>query len=148
MNNLKKFIRQFCRYLFAGGIAAVIDILTFYICSSIVGINYLIANTIAFIFGLIVNFIMTKFWVFESNDNTARAFILYALTGVIGLFIGNGILYLLIDCRIIFLLSGINKDGLISMIAKCLSVIIVLFWNFFSRKFFVFRNPGNAIPEE
>ena len=54
-------IIQFIRYFFVGGLAAVVNIGGLYILSGIFGIQYLLANVIAFILGLITLYISFLF---------------------------------------------------------------------------------------
>ena len=78
---------QFIRYFFVGGIAAVVNILCLFINVDILKINYLFSNIIAFILGLIVNYLLSKKFVFKNNNsmNKAFEFIMYSVIGVLGL---------------------------------------------------------------
>lgn len=120
-NNL--FI-QFIRYGFVGGLAAVVNVGMLFVFTEIFNIHYIISNVLAFILGLIVNYILSKKIVFVSNDiSPMKEFAFYSLIGVFGLMFDTAFLWLFTDiCGIFYMLS------------KLLSTVIVLFWNFGARK--------------
>lgn len=116
---------QFIRYFFVGGIAAVVNIGLLFIFTDLININYIISNIIAFIFGLIVNYILSKKLVF-TNDNSINKvfeFIMYAVIGVLGLGIDTVMLWIFTD-----------KVKLYYMLSKIISTMITFVWNFVARK--------------
>ena len=116
---------QFFRYLFVGGFAAVVNIGMLYVFTDIVKIYYVISNVLAFILGLLVNYILSKKFVFqdETSINKSKEFIIYAIIGVIGLGIDTLLVWLFTDIiKIYYLLSKIISTG------------IVFIWNFGARK--------------
>lgn len=116
---------QFLRYIFVGGISAVINICTLYILKDIVNIYYLIANAIGFILGLITNYCLSKMLVFtkENMGNPMIEFIIYALIGLIGLGIDSLLMWILT-----------SKLNIYYMISKIFSTMLVFVWNFGIRK--------------
>lgn len=116
---------QFLRYIFVGGISAVINIGTLYILKDIVNIYYLIANAIGFILGLITNYCLSKILVFtkENMSNPIIEFIIYALIGLIGLGIDSLLMWILT-----------SKLNIYYMISKIFSTLLVFVWNFGIRK--------------
>ncbi len=116
---------QFFRYLFVGGFAAIVNIGSLFIFKEWLNIHYLIANVIGFIFGLITNYILSKWLVFskENNLNLVLEFITYAIIGVLGL--GFDTLFMWLFTSIL---------GLYYMLSKIISTGLVFIWNFFARK--------------
>lgn len=116
---------QFLRYIFVGGISAVINIGTLYILKDIVNIYYLIANAIGFVLGLITNYFLSKMLVFtkENMSNPTIEFIIYALIGLIGLGIDSLLMWILT-----------SKLNIYYMISKIFSTMLVFVWNFGIRK--------------
>lgn len=116
---------QFLRYIFVGGISAVINIGTLYILKDIVNIHYLIANAIGFILGLITNYCLSKMLVFtkERMNNFLVEFIVYALIGLIGLGIDSLLMWILT-----------SKLNIYYIISKIFSTMLVFIWNFGIRK--------------
>jgi len=131
---------QFIRYMIVGGIASLADVSVFYIASNILGIYELAANTMSFVLGLLVNYFLSRGWVFNSRkSNLKKDFLPFALIGLIGLVISNILLFILLDLglmkAVVFL-----KDDIANLAAKLLTVFVVLFWNFAARKKIVFKN--------
>ena len=58
---------QFFRYIFVGGSASLIDMTMFYVANTVFDLNYLIAQTVGFSFGLTVSYLISIFWVFEQR---------------------------------------------------------------------------------
>lgn len=132
---------QFFRYVFVGGIAAVVNIGTLFIFTEIFKIYYLVANILGFIFGLTVNYILSKKLVFakEVEMNKAIEFIIYSIIGVVGLGLDTLFIWIFTD-----------KIGIFYMISKIISTGLVFIWNFSGRKLLyiiVKRIKGDAINE-
>ena len=120
----KNFIIQFIKYFGIGLIAAIINILSLYLLSTIFKINYIIANIISFTLGLTTNYILSKKYVFINNNlNKLLEFIIYGLIGIIGLGIDTLFLWLFTD-----------KFKIYYMISKIISTGITFIWNFLARK--------------
>ena len=115
---------QFFRYIFVGGIAFVADAGALWLCEMFM--HYLIAAAIAFVFGLVVNYVLSVCFVFsDSERKTSRTaeFIIYAVIGVIGLGLTELIMWLFTDVI-----------GLYFLLSKIVAAAIVLVWNFVARK--------------
>jgi len=128
---------QFFRYAIVGGIATIVDMLVFHFIANVIEWNHILANTLSFIVGLLVNYFMSRNWVFNKKEsNFIKDFTMFAIIGVLGLLLSNAILYLLIDKRLIYTLLSVLKlnEGMIKLSAKLIAVFIVLFWNFIGRK--------------
>ena len=119
------FLIQFIRYFFVGGIAAVVNIGLLFVLTEICNINYVISNIIAFIFGLIVNYCLSKKVVFinDNSINKVFEFIMYAVIGVIGLGIDTLLLWMFTD-----------KFKIYYMLSKIISTMITFIWNFIARE--------------
>lgn len=117
---------QFFRYIFVGGIAAIVNIGALFVFTDIFGIHYIISNILGFILGLITNYLLSKMFIFtnENGMNKRKEFISYAIIGIIGL--GVDTLFMLI-CT-----SGL---GIYYLLSKIISTIITFIWNFGARKF-------------
>lgn len=121
---------QFFRYAFVGGIATVVDWAVQYVLT-VLWIHYLIAAVFAFLSGLIVNYFLSKIFVFKAEEakvNAGWEFVIYALIGVVGLGITVGLMFLLTDIA-----------GLYFMLSKVITTLIVLFWNYFARKIIIYK---------
>lgn len=116
---------QFLRYIFVGGVAAIVNIGSLYVFKEIFDIYYLVANIISFVLGLLTNYMLSKTYVFakEKSMNRTIEFINYTLIGVIGL--GFDTLFIWIITDVI---------GVYYIVSKIISTCIVFVWNFFGRK--------------
>ena len=121
---------QLFRYGFVGGIAFLVDYGILYALTEFFGLHYLLSATIAFIFGLVTNYLLSVVWVFNSHKAESRwtEFTVFALIGIIGLGLNALIMYLCTDVLAIHYL-----------ISKLISTVIVFFWNFFARKTILFK---------
>lgn len=122
---------QFFRYGFVGGFSFLVDFFLLYFFSDFCGIYYLISAVLSFIISLIVNYILSIYWVFNKNkiNNKVLEFNLFALIGIIGLVFTEILLYLFTDVL-----------GMYYLVSKIISTIIVLFWNFFARRVMFYGN--------
>lgn len=115
---------QFLRYIFVGGIAAVVNIGALYIFTDLFHLYYLLSNIFGFILGLITNYLLSKVLVFakEQKFNKVIEFTIYAIIGVIGLGLDTLFLWLFTSWGLYYLLS------------KIISTALVFIWNFGARK--------------
>jgi putative flippase GtrA len=118
---------QFIRYLFAGGTATLVDITVLFILYHLLHVNYLVSAGISFVCGVSTNFTINITWVFKSKGKIKKEFILFVLIGIGGL---------LWTELILWILAGNFHFPV--MAAKLVAVVLVLFWNFFMRKKFIF----------
>ena len=122
---------QMFRYLFVGGAAFIVDFLSLFILTDFFGIYYLISAGIAFILGLIANYFLSISWVFNKRKLKKRhiEFGIFALIGIVGLGLNEIFIWFFTqDLQIYYLIS------------KIFAAVIILFWNFFARKFVLFRD--------
>ena len=122
-----KTIIQFIRYIFVGGAAFVADAAALWILEK--AMHYLLATALAFVIGLVVNFTLSKKFVFtDAQHNKAKEFTVYALIGVAGLGITELLMYIFTD-----------KLGIYFMLSKIVTAAMVLIWNFTARKIILYR---------
>lgn len=121
---------QFFRYGFVSVAALAVDFGGLVILKQVGHINYLIAATISFIAGLLVNYYLSILWVFHSSklESKWHEFAYFAIIGVIGLGLTDLILWILT-----------SKFGLFYVFSKIVATMIVYFWNFGVRKKIVFN---------
>ena len=94
------------------------------------GLHYLLSATLSFISGLLVNYIISCIWVFSNSKfkNRLVEFLFFAAIGVVGLLLNDALIWLFTDCI-----------GTHYMFSKIVAAAIVYLWNFFARKYLVFR---------
>ena len=118
-------IIQFVRYFFVGGIAAGINIGTLYLMVDIFNINYILSNIVGFILGIVVNYSLSKMFVFTDNEDINKIFeiLMYVIIGILGLIFDTFMLWIFT-----------SKIGIYYMISKIISTMLTFVWNFVARK--------------
>lgn len=141
-------LKEFLRYCVVGGIAFLVDAgvlaLFYYLIlehvDALIFGNVDLRNTLAtafgFIAGLAANYILSIIFVFnnekQKSKNNAKAFVIYAVVGVIGLVlteIGMNLGKAILDS---------SYDRFLPLV-KVVVAGIVLIWNYIGRKVFVYK---------
>ena len=124
---------KFFRYCFVGGIAFVVDYCVCALVFWLMGDNTLstvIGTTSGFIFGLIVNFLLSKKFVFTEDAKTGAKseFLWYTIIGIVGWLLN-------------VLLMMVCTEWVLSLnqyISKIIVAVIVLVYNFLARKILLY----------
>ena len=120
----KNLFKLLTRYFFIGILAVFIELLVFNFLTQY--FNYVIANSIAYSFGIITSFTLNKFFNFNVKDKTIIRFGRFLIVNIGGLFISNLIL--------------IYFSGLLPLIElKILSMPIVIFFQFITNYLWTFK---------
>lgn len=121
---------QLIRYSFVGGIALTADFGLLFILTEYFGIHYLISASIGFTVGLVLNYIMSITWVFSNRKvkNKKIEFILFTIIGTVGLGLNE-----------VFLWGFTNFLNIHYLKSKLISTFFVYLWNFFVRKYMLFK---------
>ena len=129
---------QFVRYFFVGGFAFIVDFGLLYILTEYAGLHYLLSATLSFIAGLVVNYIISCIWVFNNSKfrNRIVEFLFFAAIGVVGLGFNDLLIWLFTDCI-----------GTHYMFSKIVAAAMVYLWNFFARKYLVFKRKSRRATE-
>ena len=159
MTNKKELIKEILRFLLVGGLATLVDFGIYELCRFVLfnslsnNINLILSTSLGFIFGNIVNYILSIIFVFkgakeDKSTQTIKAFLIFTLIGVIGLGIkvgvqtgGNYLMSLIIDWLFnnIFNFSYSVWVWLLDTFVYCVATLIVLIWNYIGRKIFIFK---------
>ena len=131
MDFIRKFLdRTFFRWFTVGMTSLVIDI-----CGFALGLeiskSIFIANFIAAIFSTSFNYLAHYFWTFDSKSHHRRTIFRYYLN----------ILFLWIGSSLLIKLLVLNS--LEPLIAKILSLLVILPLNFLTLKYFVYKQNLN-----
>lgn len=120
---------QLFRYCFIGWLSFLIDFGCYALLLT-ANVYYLLSGIIAFAVSFVFNFIASRLWIFRrQTGNSFRAEI--ASVAAIAL-CGLGLTELL-------LWLGVDAAGLNKLVAKILASLLVLLWNFWARKKFVYN---------
>ena len=121
---------QVFRGLFVGGIAFIADAGLLWIIS-LTGLHYLLCAVFGFLLGVTVNYLLSVRFVFKEKASVGKAgeITVYVIVGIVGLGLTAALMWFFTDII-----------GIFFMISKCITALLVYAWNFFSRKFFLYRN--------
>lgn len=134
LNQTENGVIRFFRYCFVGGVAFVADYATFAAVCLLLGKGAAVTvfGTVAgFLCGLIVNFLMSKRFVFTENAQNVSPrgeFIWYAVIGAVGA--GLNILLMLVATHWVLKMDR--------YVAKLLVALIVLVYNYIARKLILY----------
>ncbi|MHB0937675.1 MAG: GtrA family protein [Armatimonadota bacterium] len=120
---------QVPRALVVSAIAACIDTLGYFLLVHLAGWHPLLAATLSYLVGGVVQYVLCSLWVFSiMPGNTAVSFIAFTALSLGGLVITWGVIWLLFDQLHFHYLA-----------AKCVALGLAFCWNFISRKLLIFR---------
>lgn len=139
--NLKKLLKnQVARFIFSAGIGFLVDIVAFYLLDhnllqqpkynifTFVFDNYAVALAISFFLGVVVNFLITRYLVFnESVSSPAKQFFRFVSVAIIGFFANLTLLDIFI-----------RSVGMYPPVARVAAALSLFFASFFVHKFFSF----------
>jgi putative flippase GtrA len=110
---------QFEKYVISGLISAGTEYTVLLVLTELAGLWYILSNTIAYVSGFWLSFLLNRFWSFKSKGNILRQLLLYCILFVFNLLLTNSLLY--------FLTSII---GIPYMISKIFVMGVAVMWNF------------------
>ena len=120
----RNLFKLLIRYFFIGILAAALELLIFSLF--IKYINYVIANSIAYGFGVISSFTLNRLFNFRVKDKTLIRFGRFLIVNISGLFLSNFILFYF--------------NGIMPYIElKILSMPFVIFFQFNMNYFWTFK---------
>lgn len=137
----KKWIGEFLRFGVVGVAATLLQWGIYALMANALGIYYLLSSIVGFLISTVVNYLLSKIWVFQvkQKSTAAREFMLFLLTSLIALAINTAVLWLCVD--VLFQANPFAgfSDQLLNMAGQVAATAVVLVWNYLIRKFWVFR---------
>ena len=125
---VKKF-KPFLKYCVVGVLGTLLDLAALFVFVEYVGIAVIPATTLSFLLAVTNNFILNKTWTFKSKSkNYRKLYIKFLIISVIGLGLTLLCMYVLV-----------NMLGTWYMLAKAVTSLIVLTWNFLGNKLWTFK---------
>ena len=122
----KNIVKQILKFGVVGGGAFLIDYSLLFILTDICHIYYLTSSVISFIVSFIFNYILSITWVFEAKKQDIKQVVIFLILSLIGLGLNQVIMYLSVDIFKIYY-----------MVSKLFATVIVMVYNFITRKIFV-----------
>ena len=130
---MNKLIKQILRFGVVGVIAFLVDYGLFLLLTEVCCVHYLLANIVAFLVSVIVNYILSVKFVFDVDKrrSTGAQFTFFTAMSAVGLGINELMLWLL---------SGLLPIP--TAISKLVATAVVMVYNFITRKLFLERKDG------
>ena len=115
---------EMMRFIIVGAITFVVDYGLLYICTEYLGLYYMYSTAIAFIVAVIFNYWLCVIYVFTNvQRQTSKQAILFIGSSVVGLGLNQICMWFFVE---IF--------GIYYMLAKIISIIIVMAWNYIMKR--------------
>ena len=120
-------IRQLIRFGAVGIIATLVDVGILVALKELAHFEVLLSSAIAFCVSVTANYILSMTFVFKSkNDGRLKEFVVFVLLSVGGLCLNQLILWI-----------GLRATAVNYLIIKFFAILIVLIYNFITRKVFL-----------
>jgi len=123
---IRVHIGQFALYVLSGGTAAIVDFGGYLLLFNL-GMWYLYASIISSVAGFFTTFLMNKYIAFRKRSDFMKHLGRFFLVDMINIAITN-----------LLLVAFVEWFGLGEEIAKFIAMGMVVLWNFFIYKFFVY----------
>ena len=115
---------EMMRFIIVGAITFVVDYGLLYISTEYIGLYYMYSTAIAFIAAVIFNYWLCVIYVFKNvQRQTSKQAILFVGSSVVGLGLNQICMWFFVE---IF--------GIYYMLAKIISIIIVMAWNYIMKR--------------
>lgn len=121
--------RELFLYVVFGAMTFFVNVIVYYLFATVLGINYLISNVVAWFFSVLFAYITNRKWVFESRSPN--------ILKECGLFFGGRIFSGAVDTALMYLFIDILTIG--DMISKIVVQVIVIILNYVFSKLIVFK---------
>lgn len=121
-----RHLPQFSLYVLSGGTAAVVDFGSYALLIRL-DVWYVAASVASGVLGFLTTFLMNKYVAFRKKKDFLRHLVRFIIVDTANIIVGTVVLYGLVDGL------GMEKRA-----AKLLTMGMVVFWNFFIYKFFVY----------
>lgn len=135
-------VGQFLRYFVTGGLAFIVDFGAFAVALYYFDIHYLISNLIGLAAGNVVNYLLTVRWVFSTEKRKMEKYVflevvVFVLISLFGMGLNELLMYVFVGVL-----------GIQEMVSKVGAAIIVLLYNFFARKFILFKSGNKRLSSQ
>lgn len=124
-------MEQIIKFGFVGFLCFFIDYGVMVFLTEVFQIDYLVSGGISFTVSVIVNYILSITFVFETDKdkNKLKEFVVFVFLSVIGLGINEACMWLAVEAA-----------GIYYMISKIGATAVVMVYNFVTRKIFIEKN--------
>lgn len=120
---------KFFKFGLVGFSGLIIDFSITWFCKEKMLLNKYLSNSLGFLFGVVNNYFLNKYFTFQNNDShLATQFLSFLIISIIGFLLNTSFLYLL------------QKNNKINFyVCKAIVTIIVFVWNFTANSLYTFK---------
>ncbi len=138
---------RFLRFVVVGGIGFIVDFSTFNLLATILSVPAVLASALSFTAAVSSNFIWNRYWTYPDSrtKRVSRQMVQFGLVSVTGLLIRTPVFAIAAPfMRNVF--DGLPYMGVLTprMLgdngALAVSVVIVMFWNFFINRYWTYSD--------
>jgi len=119
---------KFLRFGFSGGVSAFTNITVLFLCVEFFNLSLLIAINVAFLFGVLINFLLQKIFTFRefSHDVVPRQLFLFFLGAAVNVILNNqGVYYLTQVMGIWYIFGQVIMLGCLAMLNFSFYIFVV-----------------------
>ncbi|MBI4090634.1 MAG: GtrA family protein [Candidatus Komeilibacteria bacterium] len=122
--------RQLIKFSIVGAANTIIDFSVYFVLTRYAQTPFLLASTISWLLAVTSSFTFNKFWTFRVRgmQGIRTQYVKFFLVSVVSLAVSLFTLWLLVA-----------QFGIHDLLAKIVTIGIVVFWNFFMNKFWTFK---------
>jgi len=122
--------RQLLRSIVSSLLAFVVDFSLLFFLVEFLSVYYLISASLSFIAGTSITYFLSITWIFEKRtlDDPRQEYIIFFVIGLIGL-----------GLNVLLIWYFTESMGNHYLLSKIISSLLIFFFNFFVRKFTLFR---------
>ena len=129
-SDIMKLDRELVLYVVFGTFTFLVNVVTYFLFQSVMGINYLVSNVLAWFFSVLFAYITNRTWVFESKSPE--------ILKEMSLFFGGRIFSGVVDTVLMYLFIDVLVLG--NTFSKIVVQIIVIVLNYVFSKLIVFKD--------
>jgi len=127
---MSKFKNKFFKYCVVGSFGTFVDLFFIYIFVDVFYLPVILSASISFVLAATSNFVFNNVWTFEKNNETVKAkYAKFMTVSIIGLMFTVILMYILNTLLSVWYL-----------LAKVITSILVLIWNFYANSKWTFEN--------
>ena len=131
LNVFNKY-KEVILYLFFGVLTTIVSLTSYYLCSEVLHIHYLISNVISWVFAVAFAYVTNRIFVFESKSNDLNSVLREIIT-----FVNCRLLSGVIDTGVMFLLVSVLFIN--DLYAKLFTQVIVVVLNYVFSKLIILK---------
>ena len=122
-------ISQLIKFCLVGVFNTFLHFGIYYCLTRYLGLQFLLANALAFMLAASSSYLLNKFWTFEDKSKDHRKqYSKFISVATVGLIINEGLMYLFVSAL-----------GLYDLLALIIAALVVVFWNFLMNRYWTFR---------